>query len=39
MALFGKESLSGALGKAKELAGKATKAAKTGIATENQHQV
>ncbi len=31
MALFGKESLSGALGKAKELAGKATEAAKTGI--------
>ena len=31
MALFGKESISGVLGKAKELAGKATEAAKTGI--------
>ncbi|MDE6950561.1 MAG: SHOCT domain-containing protein [Lachnospiraceae bacterium] len=31
MALFAKESISGALGKAKELAGKATEAAKTGI--------
>ena len=31
MALFGKESISGALGKAKELAGKATEAAKTGL--------
>lgn len=31
MALFDKESISGALGKAKELAGKATVAAKTGM--------
>jgi len=31
MGLFDKESISGALGKAKELAGKATEAAKTGI--------
>lgn len=31
MALFDKDSISGALGKAKGLAGKASEAAKTGI--------
>ena len=35
MAFFGKDSITGALGKAKELAGKATEAAKTGIDQTN----